>query len=374
MTWTGIALALLLTTAAQAALDGYDASKPEDLAGLLEPIRADHNLPSLAGAILTADELVALGATGTRIAGEDVPVTRNDVYHIGSCTKAMTATLIGILIEEGKLTLDQPLRELLPEAFERALPAYHDVTLAQLMAHRAGLVPNLDYGEFMKAPTLREGRAQLAAEALTTEPVAEPGTKSVYSNVGFILAGHVAERILDMDWETAVAERLFGPVGMTTAGFGTPDLMGLKTAPWPHQLKDGEVQFLRPGAWTDNRQVLGPAGRAHMNLADWSRFVALHLRGAAGRNDLLKASTIQALQDSGADDGYSCGWGRTERGWGGQVLTHSGSNTLNYCVVWASPSEGFAVLAATNIAGDEAVKGTDQAAWQMIQRYLNSIE
>jgi hypothetical protein len=100
--------------------------------------------------------------------------------------------------------------------------------------------------------------------------------------------------------------------------------------------------------------------------------VALHLRGAAGRNDLLRAETIQDLQTHGADEGYSCGWGRPNRGWaGGTALTHSGSNTLNYCVVWASPGKGFAVLAATNIAGDGAVAGTDRACGQMIQRYLN---
>ncbi len=360
------ALAVCLT-----ALEGYDTSQPADLTALLEPIRAEHDLPSLAGAILTADRLVALGAVGTRIAGEDLPVTPNDVYHLGSCTKAMTATLLGMLIEEGLLRLDQPLRELLPEAYATALPAYHDVTLAQLMAHRAGLIANLDYQSYVAADTIRAARAHLAADALKQPPTAPPGTERLYSNVGFIIAGHLAERLLDQDWETAIAERLFGPLGITTAGFGTPDPSGLKVAPWPHQLKDGLATALQPGSWTDNRQVVGPAGRAPMNLADWSRFIALHLRGAAGRDDLLQATTLQALQDSGADEGYSGGWGRTERGWaGGLALTHTGSNTLNFSVVWASPSKGFAVLAATNIAGDSATKGTDQAAGQMIQHYL----
>lgn len=354
-----------------AALDGYDTSQPEDLAALLDPIRAEHHLPSLAGAILTADKLVALGAVGTRIAGEDVPVTANDVYHLGSCTKAMTATLLGLLLEQGRLRLDQPLRELLPEAYATARPDYHDVTLAQLLAHRAGLVANLNYQSYASADSRRAARAQLAADALRHEPTSPPGTARLYSNVGFILAGHVAERLLEQDWETAIAERLFGPLGITTGGFGTPDLLGLKLAPWPHELQDGVAKALKPGSWTDNREVVGPAGRVHMNLADWSRFVALHLRGAAGRDDLLRASTIQALQQSGADEGYSCGWGRTQRGWAdGLALTHSGSNTLNHCVVWAAPSKGFAVLAATNVAGEGAAQGTDQACWQMIQKYL----
>jgi CubicO group peptidase (beta-lactamase class C family) len=355
-------------------LEGYGTSQPEDLAALLEPIRAEHDLPSLAGAILTADKLVALGAVGTRIAGEDVPVRRDDVYHLGSCTKAMTATLLGILVEEGKLRLDQPLRELLPEAYATARPDYQNVTLAQVMAHRAGLVANLNYQSYAKADTIRAAREQFCADALQHEPTSAPGTDRLYSNVGFIIAGHVAERILDQDWETAIAQRIFGPLGITTGGFGTPDLLGLKIAPWPHELKDGLAKALKPGSWTDNREVLGPAGRVHMNLADWSRFVALHLRGAAGRDDLLKAATIQALQDCGADEGYSCGWGRTERGWaGGVALTHTGSNTLNFCAVWASPSKGFAVLAATNIAGDAAAKGVDQACWQMIQKHLKTL-
>ena len=76
------------------------------LDAMLRPHLAQHNLPALAAAAVVDGQIVAAGAVGTRRAGNDVPVTLDDRFHIGSCTKAMTALLAGILVEAGKLRWD----------------------------------------------------------------------------------------------------------------------------------------------------------------------------------------------------------------------------------------------------------------------------
>ena len=83
----------------------------QSLEDSLEPVRKKHELPALAAAVITDGRLSALGATGVRKAGTNVSVTRSDAFHIGSCTKAMTATLLAILIDQGRLRWETTLAE-----------------------------------------------------------------------------------------------------------------------------------------------------------------------------------------------------------------------------------------------------------------------
>jgi hypothetical protein len=104
--------------------------------------------------------------------------------------------------------------------------------------------------------------------------------------------------------------------------------------------------------------------------------VMLHLH--PGTNGLLKAETVTRLHalpegtkiESSADN-YACGWILYHRDWaGGTALMHNGSNSMWYVVMWLAPEKNFAVIAATNIAGNGAVKGCDDAATVMIKKWL----
>jgi CubicO group peptidase (beta-lactamase class C family) len=117
--------------------------------------------------------------------------------------------------------------------------------------------------------------------------------------------------------------------------------------------------------------VIGPGGTVHSNLGDWATFVAAHVR--EGRVGLLRPETFRKLHTPAFGGDYAGGWIVTERGWGGgRVLTHAGSNTMNYAVVWAAPSKDFAVMAATNVGGDRAARACDAAAAAMIGRVLKA--
>src|SRR5262245_27122180 len=105
----------------------------------VEAIRAKAKLPALGGAIVTAEGLEAEWVAGERANGDEERVELADAWHLGSCTKSMTATLVALLAEEGKLEWDAPLAELLPECAPTMHADVKDVTLPQLLSHRAGI-------------------------------------------------------------------------------------------------------------------------------------------------------------------------------------------------------------------------------------------
>lgn len=344
-----------------------------DLAALLEPIRARHDLPALGGAVVTVERLTALGVVGVRRRGGTEAVTPDDRWHLGSCTKAMTATLCAILVEERTLAFDRTVPAGLGRLAKDIDAGWATSTLELLLQNRGGVAGDVD-GRLWAELWRREGssraaRARLVRGTLAAPPAYTPGTASVYSNASYSLAGAMAEEGTDEAWEDLMRTRLFVPLGMDRAGFGAPGTADGAGAdePWGHRPQDGTP--VPPGALADNPAAIGPAGRVHASLADWARFVALHLRRGTGEPRPLPPSAFARLQRVAGDarDGYAMGWLVTHRDWGGRVLTHAGSNTLWYAVTWLAPERGFAVLVATNTGGAAAPQATDEAAWALIQ-------
>src|SRR5271167_603794 len=112
---------------------------PADMAQALEVIRKEHDLPALAMVVAKDGRICDRAAVGVRKSGDPTPVTTNDVFHIGSCTKSMTATLTAMLIEEGKLHWDTTVADVFPELKDKMDPQYETVTVEQLLHHRGGV-------------------------------------------------------------------------------------------------------------------------------------------------------------------------------------------------------------------------------------------
>jgi len=336
-----------------------------DLDAVLAPIREEYELPALAGAVVHAGRVVALGAVGVRAAGKEHEVTVDDCFHIGSCTKAMTATLAGVMVEAGELTWEQTLAETFPELAEEMDEDWRGVTLLELLSHRSGARRDPPDPWRLRG-TVREQRLYVV-RAITSQPAEfEPGPEHHYSNAGYIIAGAMLERAADSSWEELMRARLFAPLGMTSAGFGAPDAR--PDQPQGHYLNGEPIP-----KW-DNPPVYGPAGTVHCSLGDWGRFVAAHLDAGRSEGALLRPETFDRLHTPPAGS-YALGWGVGTRAWAGlagpgPVLQHAGSNTRWYAVVWVAPQRDFAVLAATNRAQDPGEKGCDAAAQALIRFYL----
>jgi CubicO group peptidase (beta-lactamase class C family) len=333
----------------------------------------------MAGAVILQGQTAALGVTGVRKMGSDVKVTIEDKFHIGSCTKAMTATLIAILVERGKLKWDTTLVEAFPDITDEMHPDYRDVTLKQILAHRGGLpAANRSWPEgksFMDMHNLpgsaMEQRAAYARMILSQEPEAKPGTKYIYSNAGYSIAGAMAEQVMKKPWETLMTEMLFKPLGMRTAGFGAMGTPGKIDQPRQHKMNVDKLIAVEPCRLSDNPPVLGPAGTVHCSIKDWAKFIAAHLKGLKGGGGLLKSDAFELLHSPDFGGDYASGWKVTKRDWaGGNVLTHSGSNTMSYAVVWMVPKRGFAALVASNQGGGDVEKACDEACWTLIKEFL----
>lgn len=345
----------------------------------LAPLREAHEVPALAGLVIKGGRTVGIAAVGSRRLGSVEGVTVDDPWHLGSCTKAMTATLLGLLVEDGILTFETTLGDAYADLAPGMDPAWRDVTLDQLLSHRAGapadlvrdgLWTTLFTDKERTLPALR----RLVVESVTKHaPVLAPGSGFLYSNGGVTIAGAAAEQVTGRAYEDLLRERLFAPLEMTGAGFGPPGTPGSVDAPRGHRVAGGPgVQVLvpvEPDAFpADNPAAIAPAGTAHAPLEAWARFVALHLRGARGDEGLLlRSETFRALHRPRGPEGYALGWGVGEIPWaGGQVLTHSGSNTMWFAMVVIAPEADVAALVVTNCGGAPAEKACGQAIQALI--------
>jgi CubicO group peptidase (beta-lactamase class C family) len=343
----------------------------------LETIRKKHDLPALAVVVVKDGQICDRSAVGVRKSGDDTPVTTNDVFHIGSCTKSMTASLTAMLIEEGKLNWTTTIADVFPELKGAMDKQYENVTVEQLLHHRGGVPGEPPPAAWKRAwqeiGTPTQQRYEFIKAVLSAPPAAAPGTKMIYSNQGYAIVGAMLEKITGTNYETLLTEKLFKPLQMDSAGFGPPGTTDKVDQPWGHVHK----LFMTLPVQADNPPAIASAGRVHCSLDDLARYAMFHLQRNA-TNGLLKPETLARLHAPLADasfasplENYACGWVNLQRGWGGgTVWWHNGSNTMWYIVMWLAPEKNFAVIAATNIAGTDAEQGCDDACVAMIHKWL----
>jgi CubicO group peptidase (beta-lactamase class C family) len=369
---------VLLVGALALAASPVPAGKPgppldrSQLAKLLEQARAKHDLPMLAGAVVTDKGLRLVAAVGVRKRGAAVKATAEDQIHLGSDTKPITAWLIAWLIQQGLLDWDTPLEKIFPELAKDWPQTYRKITVTQLLTHHSGLPA--DYpGGWWSLPvkgTPRAQRLDLMKKLGTIKLAAEPGAKYLYSNLGYTVLGAVAERVGKASWEDLLEKHVFGPLGMKGVGHGPMGKEGAIVQPWQHS---EEGKPIAPKWDKDNPPVMGPAGRLHCSLRTWSKFVADVLRGARGEKGLLKPQTYARMFDTPYDDTFYCrgGWiGKRRDAQGkGLVLTHDGSNRQNYCTALLLPDRNLAVLVATNQGGGAARDACHEVREELIKRW-----
>jgi CubicO group peptidase (beta-lactamase class C family) len=371
MIWLARVVALLLALLPlRAAPEPVASPASADTAEALETLRQRHDLPALAVVVVKDGKICDRAAVGVRKAGDPTPVTVDDQFHIGSCTKSMTATLAALLIEEGKLRWNTTVAEVFPELKGKIDRQYEAVTLEQLLTHRGGCPSEPPAAAWSRAwqqrGTPTQQRSEFIQAVLALPPQAAPGTEFIYSNQGYAVAGAMLERITGKPWETLMTEKVFRPLGMKSAGFGVPGTPGRVDQPWGHVREGGSLQPVQK----DNPQAIGPAGTVHCSLDDLARYLIAHLqRGPSG--GLLKRETFRRLHTPPSGHEYACGWLSVDRPWArGKALTHAGSNTMWYLVLWLAPERNFAVAVATNVAGSDAEEGCDEVAAAMVGKWL----
>ena len=360
-----IAAAVLLASSAHA---------QERIDDLLEPIPVKQELPALAAAVTREGRIIAVGAVGTRVQGQAIPVTVDDRFHIGSDTKAMTATLAGILIDEGQLSWTSTIGEVLGPVIPGLKPKFAAITLEQLLSHTSGLPTDNDeiaalyYNSDAYEMTSAEYRRRMIATWGTKHEPGDPG-KFAYSNLGFITVGAMIEQITGKPWELLIREQIFEPLALKTAGLGPQATMGLYDAPVGHFVDDtGKVTPHPWGPSADGPAVVGPAGIAHMSVIDFATWAGWNAGEGKRGPAIVKAETLKRLHaphitmdianpkpgtpKSGA---YAFGWGLVKFDWSATpLLTHNGSNSMNLATILVDTDNDIGIAVTTNFPGDKA--------------------
>lgn len=377
-------LAFLLTAGTTFARESLDAT--------LKSYLYWYELPALAAAAVRNGEIVAAGAVGTRKAGEQIPVTLNDRFHLGSDTKAMTALLAATLVESGKLKWDSTVAEVFPELTDSMEPTLRPVTLTQLLSHTSGIPgDNEEIGALLQRATLQEGNLDdiryWIVQQWCLQPLASvPGTKFAYSNMGYLFAGAMIERVARATWEELITERVFIPLGLNSAGLGPQSSPGKVDAPLGHAVVDGKIKPFLAGPNGDNPLYLGPAGTVHMSVLDFARWAGWNAGEGKRGPHLVSPATLKKLHtpivtlplppDSspGSSPSHYClGWGKTSVDWAPeQLLSHSGSNQKNLAFIFVDPQKDFAEVLMTNIYDKKAEQALKTLAAQLYARFADA--
>ncbi len=315
---------------------------------LLTKVIEKHEHPGGMGVLVVHDGKIKAQATaGKRHHRKENLITDQDLFHLGSCTKAMTGTLIGLAVQRGELKFDSTLGELLADW--EIHNDFKTVTVKQLLHHRSGLKANASVTEMLLKRAVKDEQGKIKQRRDVLQPVLKeapeyaPDTNDTYSNLGYILLGHLLERQSGKAWETLMREQIFEPLGMKSAGFGPVKSSKNVTQPYGHVRNAMKVPAAVEG---DNPPFLGPAGTVHASLEDWSKFIVAHF--SAESNPLgLTEETLKALHTPGPDR-YAAGWVIFFPNKPEPVLFHNGSNTMWYCAVCFIPTRKEAVLVTSN--------------------------
>lgn len=324
-----------------------------NLKEFLAPFLAETGLPAIAAGVMKAGSLLAAGCVGVRKMGEPIAVAMSDKFHLGSCTKAMTATLAARVVEQQKISWSSTLSQVFPERAARMDPSYRKVTLEVILRHRAGFPRDSRHWEPRPAVSIMPRRLLFLDSVINYAAEFEPDTGFSYSNAGYVIAGAMLERVTGRLWDDLMRDQIFRPLGMGSAGIGVASRPNTNNQPCGHEFVGGKYE---PSS-TDAGPLQAPPGGVHCSIFDFLRFADFHASRGQRPPRLLDPSSFAKLhtarsqdaQGRAGGDGYALGWFVARRNWAkGLALTHKGSNGANLFVTWIAPETGLSIAVACN--------------------------
>jgi CubicO group peptidase (beta-lactamase class C family) len=348
-------------------------SAPATLGGVLETARTHYGVPGIAGAVVTV-ERIETAAAGTLRLGAPGAATAEQYWHIGSNSKAFTATLAALLVADGKLAWDTTPEQLWPELAPLVDSGYRGVTLRELLTHRAGVPAYTAGAEFADVPDFpgdATARGRAFAAHVLRRPPAGPRGEYRYSNAGYAIAGAMLATAGGAPYGELLHARLLDPLGIRCTT-GWPVLHGA-AQPWGHSARLwGGWEVHDPADGYGLADYMAPAGDLALPLHDYGRFVQLHLRGLQGLAPLAEADagkvpglTAELIRDLHAPVGdYACGWRESELD-GTPCSGHEGSLGTFHAITLIVPGRNTAVAVITNAGGDRAATAVQWAALEL---------
>ena len=353
-------------------------SSTESLGMWIDSVRRKHNVPAMAAIAFRADTVLARGIAGVRRSNSAEIVEEPDRFQLGSNTKAITATVLAALVEDGKLAWTTTLADVFPTWRDSMSADFRAVTIDLLLSHHAGISPfeDTDAKDFRSIPRLSgtptERRAAFTAWVLRGKPAGPIAGKGMYSNGGYTIAGAIAERVAGESWESLVRARVFKPLGLAGA-FAWSDSANVNQ-PWGHYETRGGSRPVDPRDPGERvPPIIWPAGSVELSLDDYARFLQINLRGLQGRDTpLLKAATIKHLHTSpvAPPDRFGLGWGLQDFD-AAPASVHVGSAGAFYAITIIQPTRDLGVAVFANAGGARATEAATDVAKALIRRFAN---
>ncbi|MDA7866274.1 beta-lactamase family protein [Akkermansiaceae bacterium] len=300
----------------------------------VEEARTASKIPAVGVVAFNTRKITNFHTAGTTRVDNLVEVKKDSAWHIGSDAKAMTATLMAVLVEKKLLKWETTMADVFPELAGNFHPEARKTTIIQLLSHTAGL------------PANPEGPQRvLSRRNVTKVGLAQKPTQGfLYSNFGYIIAGAVIEETLDTTWEKAIQDHLFKPLGITSVGFGPPKGANAIHGHWKGKPMNH-----------DNPPMYGPAGGLHLSLSDWVLFCQDQIKGHHGNGQLLTQTSYRKLHTP-IQNNYALGWAVKVEDGKVVGLQHDGSNTMWYARAKLDLTKQQGYLISINTADQEAVQ------------------
>ena len=319
----------------------------DDLVQRLDREREEAHIPGMAIAVVADDRVVLTHGFGlARLEGE-VPVTEETLFAIGSASKAFTATLVGMMVDQGDMAWDDPVTDHLPD-FDLQVEG-GEVTLRDLLSHRTGFTRmSLLWAAGQDVP-----RKAILETATRAQPLAGYQEKFLYNNVMFLAAGEATAAAAEQDWDSLLAERILQPLGMTHSNTSVT-------------LSQEDPRLAHGYAWVEQSESfqrkpmidldsIAPAGAINSDAKDMAQWLRFQI--GQGEIDGKRWVAAETLAETRKPHNpivptvdYGLGWFLRE--WDGQSMVEHGGNIDGFCSQVAFlPESGVGYALLMNVTG-----------------------
>jgi CubicO group peptidase (beta-lactamase class C family) len=245
-----------------------EAALPDDFAPLVRRLMARDRIPGVAVGVVERGDLVFACGFGHRDVESRLPVTPDTLFPLGSCSKAFTATAIALLVDEGRIGLDTPVRTYLPDFSLQDPVASATLTPRDLLTHRSGL-PRHDLFWY-EAPFSRD---ELYRRLRFLEPAGPPRGRWRYNSLMFVVAARIVEKVSGQRWESFVETRILRPLNMRRTVLSPEAMETDADHSSPHALREGRAQ---PIPMLKGLDAIAPAGAVQSSVRDLAHWLAFH--------------------------------------------------------------------------------------------------
>lgn len=258
----------------------------EKIAKLIEELIREYEVPAVQVGIIRGEETILLGG-GYRDVGRQIKADENTSFAIGSQTKSFVATALVLLAEEGRIGLDKPVREYIPEFAMEDRCVSELLSVRDILSHRSGLAPH----EFMLQLNIDGYSAEDYVSRFRYLKCNEPiRTKMQYSNLMYLLAGYLIERVTGEKWSDFVRRRLTEPLGMKDTNFSIPENNRVENRALPYCLADGRLEIMP----YEDIKAVGSAGAMNSTVTDMLKWLRFNMgKGRAGDRALVSPAGIE---------------------------------------------------------------------------------